>query len=91
MYNSCTNHRAERLTWHNGIIPSDEIWVKVGGDKGGPHFKMSFQIVNTPHPNSVDNTCVFCVFEAKDFVTNLQVALERYKTQITSLQIQQWR
>eukprot|EP00731_Ephydatia_muelleri_P036064 Em0197g9a len=23
----------DRLTWHNGVIPADELWVKIGGDK----------------------------------------------------------
>ena len=87
MYNLCSVHR---LTWH-GIIPSDEVWVKLGGDKGATTFKMSFQIVHTPNPNSVENTCVFTVFEAKDTTSNLLVALERYKPQISSLQTQSWR
>eukprot|EP00731_Ephydatia_muelleri_P002046 Em0001g2046a len=26
--------RIHRLTWHNGAIPPNEIWIKVGGDKG---------------------------------------------------------
>ena len=26
------------LTWHNGVIPEDEIWIKLGGDKGGGRF-----------------------------------------------------
>ena len=47
-YNFSTN----RLTWHEGIIPSDEIWVKLGGDKGGDTMKVSFQLVNVPTPNS---------------------------------------
>ena len=48
--------RKNRLTWHDGTIPQDEIWVKIRGDKGGGSFKMSFQICNVPHPNSVENT-----------------------------------
>ncbi|KAL5508865.1 hypothetical protein EMCRGX_G004125 [Ephydatia muelleri] len=40
------NDRAGRLTWHNGVIPASEIWIKLGGDKGGGTFKMNFQIVN---------------------------------------------
>ena len=24
-----------RVTWHNGAIPDDEVWLKLGGDKGG--------------------------------------------------------
>ena len=62
---------AGRLTWHDGIIPDTEIWVKLGGDKSGKTFKMNFQIVNVPAPNSVHNTCVFNCFEAEDFITNL--------------------
>ena len=42
-------HRASRLIWHDAI-PSDEVWIKLGGDKGGGTFKMSFQIVNVPSP-----------------------------------------
>ena len=80
-------NRCGRLTWHNGRIPQTEIWVKVGGDKGGgDSFKMKFQIVNTPTPNSVQNTCVFSFFEASDTSTNLHVALERYKAQIEALE-----
>ncbi len=35
------------LTWHDGAIPSDEIWVKLGGDKGRGSFKLNLQLVNT--------------------------------------------
>lgn len=37
--------RAQALTWYDGHIPTDEIWVKLGGDKGGGSFKMSFQVI----------------------------------------------
>ena len=53
--------RKNRLIWHDGMIPQDEIWVKIGGDKGGGSFKMSFQICNVSHPNSVENTCLRCI------------------------------
>ena len=33
-----------KLTWHNGTIPSDEIWIKVGGDHGGGNFKTMLQV-----------------------------------------------
>eukprot|EP00731_Ephydatia_muelleri_P022036 Em0014g627a len=33
-----------RLTWHGGFIPENEIWVKLGGDRGGGIFKATFQI-----------------------------------------------
>eukprot|EP00731_Ephydatia_muelleri_P007956 Em0004g294a len=85
------NQRTGRLTWHDGVIPASEIWLKLGGDKGGGSFKMNFQIVNVAAPNSVHNTCVFCCFEADDTVTNLHIALDRYKDQVAHLQGMQWR
>lgn len=27
--------REGKLSWHDGTIPEDEIWAKVGGDHGG--------------------------------------------------------
>ncbi len=44
------------LTWHKGAIPSHEIWVKLGGDKGHGSFKFNLQLVNTATPNSMKNT-----------------------------------
>ncbi|KAL5487179.1 hypothetical protein EMCRGX_G019751 [Ephydatia muelleri] len=76
------NERTGRLTWHKGFIPANEIWLKIGGDKGGGTFKMTFQIVNVATPNSVHNTCVFSCFAAGDSVTNLHVALDRFKDQV---------
>ena len=73
------------LTWHDGIIPDTEIWVKLGGNKGGKTFKMNFQLVYVPAPNSVHNTCVFSCFEAGDTITNLHSALDRHMEQVTQL------
>lgn len=53
--------------------------MKVGGDKGGGKFKMTFQIMNVQHPN---NTCAFCISEAPDNPANLKIALDRYGKQI---------
>ena len=39
------------LTWHQGAIPSNELWVKLGGDKGHGSFKLNLQLVNTANPN----------------------------------------
>lgn len=63
----------------------------IGGDKGGSSFKMNFQIVNTPHPNSVQNTVVFTAFEAPDSKTNLHITLERYQGPVSLLQSTTWR
>jgi hypothetical protein len=82
--------RVGRLTWDKAI-PGMELWVKLGGDKGGSSFKMNFQIVNVAHPNSIQNTCVFAAFEAPDSKTNLHIALERYQGPVSLLQNYQWR
>ena len=79
------------LTWHDGAIPADQLWVKIGGDKGGSTFKMNFQICNVQYPNSPAHTCVFCIFLAYDSVTNLHVGLDRYKDQIEDLSKTKWR
>eukprot|EP00731_Ephydatia_muelleri_P005990 Em0003g238a len=34
------NQRTGWLTWHDGVIPASEIWLKLGRDKGGGSFKM---------------------------------------------------
>ena len=65
--------------------------MKIGGDKGADTVKVVFQLCNVISPNSVNNTCVFCVFEGKDTSTNLHVALDRYKTQVERLRTTKWR
>ena len=56
---TCTfSCRTRRLTWHERYISASEVWIKIGGDKGGGTFKMNFQIVNIATPNSVHNTSV---------------------------------
>ena len=79
------------LFWYDGMIPDSEIWLKLGGDRGGGSFKMNFQIVNTKAPNSVHATCVFSCFEASDSITNLHIALDRFKEEIADLNGMIWR
>ena len=79
------------MTWHDGAIPEDEIWLKLGGDKGGGTFKFAFQHLNVNSPNSPDNTCIFALFAAPDTYTNLHICLDRYKDDISSLQNHTWR
>ena len=67
------------------------MWVKLGGDKGGGRFKMSLQLANVPKPNSVQNTFVFCCFEAGDSATNLHVGLDSYRDEINLLQSTSWK
>jgi hypothetical protein len=81
----------ELLTWHNDAIPSQEIWIKIGGDKGGGSFKMNFQIANLLHPNSSHTTCVFSCYEADDTITNFHVALDRFRSEVNNMGTAQWK
>ena len=78
------------MTWHSGIIPSSEVWIKIGGDHGGSSFKLSMQIANTERPNATDNTIPLCIFNEKDSTANLQTALTQYSSQIEQLQQATW-
>ena len=62
-------------------IPEGEVHIKIGGDHVGGCFKMSYQVANLIKPNSVNNTNVFSVFEAKDYRSNLIVGLSRFRNQ----------
>ncbi len=81
--------RLQMLHWDG--IPEDEIWLKIGGDKGGGTTKMYYQIVNVKAVNSIRNTTAFCVYEADETITNLHTALDMYIKQIDSLQNGKWR
>ena len=85
--NTSLLNRLSLLTWHDGLIPAEQVWVKIGGDKRGTTLKASFQLCNVERPNSVHNICVFAVFEARDSPTNLH----RYREQIRTLQTMQWK
>lgn len=74
------------LTWHDGAIPSSELWLKLGGDKGHGSFKLTLQLVNTCHPNSVKETTLLSVFRAGDSTMNLHTALDMYQEHIKEAQ-----
>ena len=78
------------LTWHDGSIPSDEIWLKIGGDHGGNSFKLSLQVLNVQNPNAKDSTFLICLVECKDSVQNLKAILEPFRDKISSLSQQMW-
>ena len=84
------------LTWHQRgesgpSLPKNEVWVKIGGDKGGGSFKMTFHIVIQAHPNSPDHTTAFVCREAEDCVPNLHIALDGFKLIISELQGMRWK
>eukprot|EP00731_Ephydatia_muelleri_P012852 Em0007g162a len=84
------NQSNGKLTWHNGVIPSEEIWIKLGGDKGGGTFKFCFQILNVAAPNSTDCTNVISLFEAADSLTNLRICLGQYIQQVADICTRIW-
>ena len=83
--------KTSQLVWHNGTIPADEVWTKVGGDHGGNSFKFSFQILNVEKPNSLRNIVPFLVFAAKDTPANLATALQPFVSEIQKLKSAQWQ
>ncbi|XP_071944865.1 uncharacterized protein [Antedon mediterranea] len=79
------------LTWHGGLIPNDEIWLKIGGDKGGGNFKLMYQICNVAHPNSLNNTINLLVFEGTDNLFNLKTSMTNLIPQINELHKASWK
>ena len=79
----------------NGLLlfesDSEDVHIKIGGDHGGDSFKQCFQVVNVKNPNSKENTMVFSMFEAKDYRSNLEIALKMYYEQIHALQSMTWK
>ena len=80
-----------RITWHKGAIPDGEVWIKLGGDKGGGTFKMCFQHLNVTSPNAPENTCVISIFEAPDSYANLRIGLKCHIDDIVDLESHTWR
>lgn len=68
------------------MIPSDELWLKLGGDKGHGSFKLSLQLCNVEHPNSQKNSCLLSMCMAGDSTTNLHTSLDMYKDQISEIE-----
>lgn len=83
--------RLQNLTWHDGLVPENEIWIKIGGDKGGDSMKMFFQIVNVQTPNRSTNTVVFAAYHGPDSPTNMSITMEPFINQIEKLKNMTWR
>ncbi|GFO28488.1 amine oxidase [Plakobranchus ocellatus] len=65
--------KRESLTWHDGAIPENEVWVKVGGDHGQGSLKFSLAVVNTKNPNSKDNNILIGMANIKDSRENMEI------------------
>ena len=86
LHNIIPNSAPDGLTNHGGSIPNNELWIKLGGDKGQGSFKFNMQLVNVSNPNSVKRTVLLSVFNAGDSTTNLHLALDRYREHIDESQ-----
>ena len=75
-----------KLCSHGGVIPTNQVWLKLGGDHGGGSFKFVFQIANHVRPNSLENTIPISVLECHDTFANLSTMLSMYTEQIKDLQ-----
>ena len=73
------------------MLPENELWVKLGGDKGHGIFKLTIQLVNVPNPNSRANTCIVAMFKGNDSIANLKIAIQQYQEQLKELEGMQWR
>ena len=82
--------RSNQLKWED---IKDQIWIKLGADKGGGSVKVYYQIMNVDNPNSPQNTTVFCAFEADESSPNLHIALDSFIPEINDLigSQTQWR
>ncbi|XP_071952536.1 uncharacterized protein [Antedon mediterranea] len=80
----------DMLTWHNGLIPENKIWIKLGGDKGGGTYKFMLQIGNVDRPNSLKNTVTILIWEAGDCTYNLKTGMERIRNQVEDLKTLVW-
>ena len=85
------NAQTDRLTWHEGAIPEEEVWVKIGADHGGGIFKVTMQIANVTNPNSKHNTSILIMAPCKDTHENIKRLLLPYKNQFQKLNDMQWR
>ncbi|XP_071509575.1 uncharacterized protein [Diadema antillarum] len=70
---------------------SGEVWLKLGGDKGGSTFKLMMQIANVSRPNSLRNTIVVAIFKATDNTYNLSLVLQKFSIEVDKLAAKTWR
>ena len=70
---------------HNGKIPQDKLFVKIGGDHGQGSMKLEFQLANLVKPNSSKKTVVFAIYEGKDTPNNLLTVLQQHADSLKEL------
>ena len=84
-------HDAGLLKWDDGVIPSEHVWLKIGGDHGKGSFKVSLQVCNLDNANSNLNTHLLYMVGVKDTVNNLREIFLQIGDSINSLNGLAWR
>ena len=80
----------DKLTWHDGAIPENEIWVKVGGNNGQGSLKFNLAFVNTKNPNSMDNNVLMGMARVKDSRKNMEMFFYSIRKQLTDVKELVW-
>ena len=80
----------DKLTWHDGAIPENEVWVKVGGDHGQGSLKFNLAIVNTKNPNSMDNNILIGMACVKDSRENMEMFFYSIRKQLADVEKLVW-
>ena len=76
----------DKLPWHDGAIPENEIWIKVGGDHGQGSLKSNLTIVNTKNPNSMDNNVSIGMAGVKDSRENMEMIFDSIRKQLADVE-----
>ncbi|XP_072023493.1 uncharacterized protein [Amphiura filiformis] len=72
-------------TWSHDHF-NKELWIKIGGDKGGTTTKLAFQFVNQNNSNSAAATNILSMFEATDTYCNMAHVFGNFTDQLAALQ-----
>ena len=79
-------HHSNGKMCNNNDEYHDEIWLKIGGDKGGSTTKLVAQVCNITNPNSAVTTDILCMYEAVDTYANMEEVFGPYHQQFVDLQ-----
>ena len=79
-----------QLTTHSGVIPEDEIWVKLGADHGKGSFKVCLAVCNLEKPNAKTNTHLIGMAHVKDTHRNLEIFMADISKKIEKIQDSIW-
>ena len=83
-------NNANKLTGHEGSIPSGEVWLKMGGDHGGVSFKTTIQVFNDVAPKASEHTIATICVEVRDCDENLDRMVGAQKEVVRQLGESKW-